>query len=270
MKYYKRLRPSLGTFVEIGTREKSVNKECAIDEAFNAIARVNKLLSFHNPNSELSRLNNSYGKVIELHPLSMRVLKLAKLIGQYSNGLFNCTVAGILVDKGVLPNHFDSDFLKSGNCNDIELYKNHARLCRPVLISLDGIAKGYAVDYAIFTLKKHGLETGWVNAGGDLRVYGDILLPTQRRELTGGFSNLGNLHNAALSTSWIKPHHDQTYPGWIVAGNKGKPVEGTWSILAKKSWLADALTKVAGLVTQEKRSILIEQLGGKLVQPVSS
>ena len=81
------------------------------------------------------------------------------------------------------------------------------------------------------------------------------------------FSSLGSIKNAALSTSWIKPHYDQTCPGWIVAGSTGRPVEGTWSILARKSWLADALTKVAGLASKEQRAGIIEQLGGKLIQP---
>lgn len=267
MNHYKRLRPLLGTFVEIGTNSQEENKKQAIDTAFDAIKKINDLLSFHDPDSELSRLNKSDGNEVKLHPLSLRVLRLAKLISRQSNELFNCTVAGTLVNKNILPNHFDREFLERGNSHDIELDNHQARLRRPVLITLDGIAKGYAVDYAILMMKRCGLNSGWVNAGGDLRVYGDIALPIQRRELSDGFSNLGHLKNAALSTSWIKSNYDHAYPGWIVAGNEEKPVEGSWSILAKKSWLADALTKVAGLAKKEQRSTLIEQLGGKLIQP---
>ncbi len=268
MNHYKRLRPLLGTFVEVGTNSEEENKKQAIDDAFNAIEKIHHLLSFHKPDSELSLLNKSNGKAVELHPLSLRVLRLAKLIGQYSDDLFNCTVAGKLVNKGILPNHFNTQFLDSGNYNDIELYKDKARIRRPVLISLDGIAKGYAVDYAILTMKKNGLNSGWVNAGGDLRVFGNIALHVQRRELQGYLTSLGNLKEAAISTSSIRSKHNNDYPGWIIHGNTAKPTEGTWSILARKSWLADALTKVAGLANSEQRSTLIEQLGGKLIQPV--
>ena len=55
----RRARPLLGTFVEIevaGTVESAVNQ--AIDAAFDAIASVHRLMSFHDPDSDVSRLNS--------------------------------------------------------------------------------------------------------------------------------------------------------------------------------------------------------------------
>ncbi|RDV24218.1 hypothetical protein DXV75_15440 [Alteromonas aestuariivivens] len=37
-------------------------------------------------------------------------------------------------------------------------------LRRPVLITLDGIAKGYAVDLGVRALKLAGIKAGWINA----------------------------------------------------------------------------------------------------------
>ena len=267
MNHYKRLKPLLGTFVEIGTIIQDQNTEYAIGTAFKAIEKIHHLLSFHDPNSELSRLNRSNGNLIELDPLSYRVLRLAKIIGKYSNELFNCTVGGVLVNKDILPKHADVDFCEYGNSNDIELYENKIRLGRPVLITLDGIAKGYAVDYAILVLKKQGVTSGWINAGGDLRIFGDIALPVQRRELNGSLSDIGHLKNIALSTSSITTSN-KTYPGYIVKSDSGKCHQGSWSVMARYCWLADALTKVAGLADNEHRHNIIEKLGGKLVQPV--
>jgi thiamine biosynthesis lipoprotein ApbE len=51
-------RPLLGTFVEveaIGAAELAVERAVAL--AFDAIERVHRLMSFHDPDSDLSRLN---------------------------------------------------------------------------------------------------------------------------------------------------------------------------------------------------------------------
>ena len=41
-----------------------------------------------------------------------------------------------------------------------------------IWLDYGGIAKGYAIDKAINTLKRHGIENAIVNAGGDLRSIG--------------------------------------------------------------------------------------------------
>src|SRR5437762_3907929 len=45
--------------------------------------------------------------------------------------------------------------------------------CAACDYALDGIAKGFAVDCAVETLQLAGLRAGVVNAGGDLRVFGE-------------------------------------------------------------------------------------------------
>ena len=44
----------------------------------------------------------------------------------------------------------------------------------PVWLDFGGIAKGYAVDLAVAKLRRAGVHTGAVNAGGDLRVFGTL------------------------------------------------------------------------------------------------
>jgi thiamine biosynthesis lipoprotein len=47
------------------------------------------------------------------------------------------------------------------------------RFACPVIVDLGGIAKGFAVDRAVEALRRCGVSSGFVNAGGDLRVFGD-------------------------------------------------------------------------------------------------
>lgn len=259
------MRPVLGTFVEIGadTGHSHANIEQAINAAFFVIQTIHDLLSFHELNSELTRLNQAHGAFINVHNHTIRVLRLARGMMISSEGLFNCTVGGMMVDSGVLPNH-GGHAAPSGRAGDIEIKNGQVKLNRNVKITLDGIAKGYAVDCAIAVMKRHGVASGWVNAGGDLRVYGNMTLPVQRRELDGSFTALGSLQNAALASSHVGVECDANFPGRIV-GERAIPALGIWSVMSHFAWRADALTKVASLANEHDRDDIVSQLGGKMV-----
>jgi FAD:protein FMN transferase len=269
MNKVKRMRPLLGTFVEVGAQSAHTIPESAVNAAFAAVERVQVLLSFQDAESDLSRLNRAGGEAVALHPLSLRVLRLAQNMTCASNGLFNCTVGGALVRKGMLPDHGTGAWMDSGEAGDIELRGDKARLQRPVLVTLDGIAKGYAVDYAMRAMQRHGVEAGWVNAGGDLRVFGDLVLPVHRREMDGSHARLGGLRQAAIATSCVREAPDAAFPAWIVA-DAHPPAPGVWSVLARTAWRADALTKVASIAQRGERAGLIRKLGGRLVDGVAA
>lgn len=262
------MRPLLGTFVEIGINSyhNPTNSEEAINAAFSAIQIIHNLLSFHKPSSELSLLNQSHGVAVKAHGHTLRVLCLAKGLMRASNGLFNCTVGGMMIAHGVLPNH-GGDASASGHADDIEIHHGKVALKNNVKITLDGIAKGYAVDCAIAALKRNGIISAWVNAGGDLRVYGDMVLPVQRREIDGSFSALGSLQNSALASSQVSAVYDKDFPAKIVS-DCNTPELGVWSVMSHYAWRADALTKVASLASAHERIEIIEKLGGKIVYPI--
>lgn len=267
-KYYRRMRPLLGTYVEIGIAFPSKHiTENAVTAAFAAIETVQRLLSFHDPDSDLSRLNRSSGEPVDLHPLSLRVLRLARHMSRASDGLFNCTVGGALVNRGVLPDHGGPVVQDHGDANDIEICARRckAKLRRPLRITLDGIAKGYAVDYAVQALKTRGIGAGWINAGGDLRVFGDMALPVRRAINNNGCTMLDHMRESAIATSVVRGIPDSRYPGCIVTGGAGIPAEGVWSVTAAMAWRADALTKVAALAEDAAREPLVRRLGGRLV-----
>jgi thiamine biosynthesis lipoprotein len=265
----RRMRPLLGTFVEIGARIGAgggPDADAAITAAFAGIETIQRLLSFHDPDSDLSRLNRRPGDEIELHPLSLRVLRLARCITRASGGLFNCTVGGALVRLGRLPDHGGAPPLEYGTADDIEIFpdRNSARLRRPLRITLDGIAKGYAVDHGVRILRRQGVDSGWINAGGDLRVFGELRFPVRRPELDGSFTSFGELHRTALATSSVCNIPDSRFPGCIVAAGAQTPATGMWSVLAAQAWRADALTKVAALAQDAARETLLRRLGGRL------
>jgi thiamine biosynthesis lipoprotein len=263
----RRMRPLLGTYVEVGAH--GPQADAAIEAAFASIEQAHALWSFQSPRSELSSLNTNPCQRVPMRQVTLRLLRLAKALMRASNGAFDCTVGGLLVDKGVLPSHGGPNPLPSGTFDDIKLGSTWACLRRPVRLTLDGIAKGYAVDLAIDAMRTRGAQSGWINAGGDVCAFGDLTLALQRREFDGVLSPLGGLRNAAAATSRTTdsdtPQCDD-FPACIVTANPNSaPAPGVWTVLARTAWRADALTKVAANTPPALRHGLISLLGGRLV-----
>jgi FAD:protein FMN transferase len=154
----------------------------------------------------------------------------------------------------------------------VRLDHSSARLLRPVRLTLDGIAKGYAVDLAVQCLRQHGVRQGWVNAGGDLRAFGEFTLPVHRRESDGSLRSLGGLRQAALASSWVQPAqgHDPDFPALLVGPADQQPRPGVFSVVARTAWRADALTKVAAACPPPHRAALLQRLGGALIAPAAA
>jgi len=262
MNTFKRMRPALGTYVEIGiVGTPSAIIDVAFTRAFDRIALIQQLLSFHHPDSDLSRLNCAYGKPVVCHPLSIRCLNLAKTMTHMSKGAFNCTLGASVVKQGALPAPLTNEEpLAVGNASDLQLQGLTAQLRRPLWITLDGIAKGFAIDSAILQMKMAGIQCGWINAGGDIRAFGNITLPISIRDHLDRNHVLGGIRNAAIATSTTVFSKDQ--PG-LVLNTTGEPSQpASWSVLAHYAWRADALTKVAANTPPSVRAITVAKLGG--------
>lgn len=240
-----RCKPLLGTYVEISADQGSNE---AIENAFAAIERVQSLMSFHNPNSELSQINaRSHLEPVEVHDWTFAVLSIAKDIHQASNGLFDCGVGAKLQSASLLPNHHDNERTEYGGLENLTIINsNKVSSNKPLLLDLGGIAKGFAVDKAVEALKAAGVNSGSVNAGGDLRVFGSIPRvitvrhPSNPKELV----NAGTLENGAIASSGLYYANHKVSP--IINPNDMKHIQfgGSFSVLAPQCVYADALTKV--------------------------
>lgn len=263
------MQPGLGTYVEVCAHARSRPlAEHAVDAAFSALRRAHARWSFHDPDSELSRLNRSPGARVNLSPESLRLLRLALALMVCTDGAFDVTLGGLLVAAGQLPDHAGRSALDRGTTTDLIVGPGWAMLARPVRITLDGIAKGFAVDLAVAALRRARALSGWVNAGGDLRAFGGVTVPIQLRDEGGRLSPVGGLCNLALASSCVSTRslsHDPSVPGRIVGHETQPAAPGLWSVLATSAWRADALTKVAACTPASRRHETLSRLGGRLV-----
>lgn len=269
----RRARPLLGTLVEIraagGLPEAPLH--AALDAAFAAVERVQALMSFHDPASELSRLNREAAQ----HPVAVdaqthEVLAAATALSALSAGAFDVCVGTPLRHWGYLPAG-EGMAAPGASWRDIDLLEDgRVRFHRPLCLDLGGIAKGYAVDCAVAALRDAGVERALVNAGGDLGGFGPA--PWQvglRHPLSPAHSvHTLELRGEALATSantFSRRRRGAGEVSPLLDPRSGRPWLGqaSVSVRAPDCLHADALTKVVLFATPEVAERVLEAHGAQ-------
>lgn len=261
----RRAQPWLGTLVEVAVSDETAC-EPAMRAAFEAVAEVHRLTSFHDEASDLARINRAgIGEEVAVHPRTAEVLAVALALVVESEGLFNPFCAPRLVAWGQLPAPVSAGPVPDWRARSDALALDGTRLRKnaPAWIDLGGIAKGYAVDAAVDALRSRGMRGGCVNAGGDLRAFGDIdwpvLLRDARRPEVAAWST--QLRDGALATSatyFSRKNRQGKETSALVHGTRGMPLltEASISVAAPTCILADALTKVVAASNDEHHPLL--------------
>jgi len=248
----RRCRPLLGTFVEItaiGSDETALHR--VAHQAFAEIKRIQDLMSVHDPESELSLLNlEAENRPVTVSRETFEVLRCASWLAVESKGAFDFTVAPILARWGILPEVLQRE--NPGNWRNVLLLRGRqVRFLRPLALDLGGIAKGFAVDKAIETLRRGGVMSAVVNAGGDLRVFGAPSFTVHLRHPSCPqiLARTIAVQEAALATSspcFTERRWGGRRVSHLVNPLRRSAVIGVVSVTvrARQCWLADALTKV--------------------------
>jgi len=254
----KRARPLLGTFVEVRIESTDRGDELVmIESAFAEIEAVHRLMSWHQPDSDVSRLNREAARrPVRVDERTWEVLRLARQVSEDSNGAFDITVEPWLRRRGILPEDTGNEIAAGApvGFRNVELLPDHrVRLARPVRVCLDGIAKGYAVDRAVERLRNSGAKAGAVNAGGDLRVFGPRAQALHLRDPRdpSRLLPLPPLRDEAAATSATYFARSALTRNPILDPRCGAPASAvSVTVIAERCAVADALTKVVALLLQ--------------------
>src|SRR5262245_42707217 len=270
----RRCRPLLGTFVEVATSgTNAASLESGINEAFAAVEKVHRLMSFHDPDSEVSRMNrDAFPKSVIVHPWTWKVLETAQRLARESNGVFDIAIARLLASRGYLPKReYRPD--NAATWRDIFLRKNcRVFFRRQLVIDLGGVAKGFAVDRAVAALKASGVKAGIVNAGGDLRVFGPVSQVIHVRHPARPTFAAGTvrLFERAMATSGVyfaRRRHRGQYVSPLLNGCTGRAAREltSVSVAATECMVADALTKIVFALREQAASLLSRYRADALV-----
>ncbi|MFN3689734.1 MAG: FAD:protein FMN transferase, partial [Fimbriimonadales bacterium] len=207
---FSQVRMGVDTRIVVYAREEAQ----AVRACRAAYARISELehqMSDYRADSELNRLcQQAVGRWVRVSPELFYVLWRGQKLAQQTNGAFDVTV-GALVRlwrearrTGTLPDEATLQAAKARSgyhLLELSLPRRAVRLkTAGMQLDLGGIAKGYACDWALRTLRRHGVPHALIQMGGDI-VAGDAPPNEQgwRVALAEGGTTL--LRNAALSTS---------------------------------------------------------------------
>lgn len=239
----RRAKPLLGTLVEVACEAADeATALCASQAAFAAVAQVHHCMSRHEPGSDLGRLNAAApGAWLAIDAQAVAVLAFALALSRQTGGVFDVCASSA-----------------QGSSRDLELDTANRRVRKhaPVQADLGGIAKGHAVDMAVAALRAAGAVRGWVNAGGDTRVFGALALPLRVRAPWDLSQTLPctQLRNQAAATS---ASYLLDTPA-LRHGITKNPVDvrASWTVVAPKCIAADALTKLVAASGDTRHPVL--------------
>jgi len=248
----QRMQLLMGTKVEIIAQGKKEDiLEDAVDKAFKDIERLERKLSRYNPDSMISRINQSAGESpVRVDDETFMLIQKSVEVCAQSNGAFDITILPVLMlwkidnDNPVPPDDADvKEKLKQTGCQKIVLDEKTHTVFLPekgMGIDLGGIAKGYAVDSAVRVLKNNAVRSGLVNAGGDIVVFGargkgmaiGIQHPREREKIIAKIY----LSDGAIATSGDYERfyiYNGVRYSHIINPKTGYPVQGEASVSVK-------------------------------------
>nr|AIA12667.1 ApbE family [uncultured bacterium] len=237
-RWQRRARPLLGTLVEVGTsRHDPARWKRCIDAAFDAIASVQTCLSRFEPLSDIAAFHAlEPGRWMVVRPHTTAVLAAAQRLHRESGGRFDVSL-GSARDGWLL----DGSRLQ--------------RRSAAATLDLGGIGKGYAVDAAVEAMQAVGCESGWVNAGGDLRTFGSARLTLLLRdEASGGVRPFATLRDGSFATSHFGPNSRNCLANGSADGAGMRHI----SVASPQCMWSDALTKVVAASGDCAHSLLSE------------
>lgn len=187
-----------------------------MDDIYAEALRLQRIFNFYDPKSELNMLNRK--RALNVSDELLFVLKNALKYSEMTHGKYDVT-------------HGKNFFLRKSGLNIMTLgcsYKNIRidgnsvkLLHKDVLIDLGSIAKGYIGDKIIDYMISLGIENGFVDARGDLRIFGNVpeIIGIQHPRADMGIHPMV-FENAAVATSGDYNQYVKDFRNNHILGNK--------------------------------------------------
>ncbi len=257
----------------------------ALNEAVQEIKRIEEKLSTYKEHSETNLINNNAGITpVLVSEETIALIERAIKISDLTQGAFDITYGGLdkkfwNFDKEMkeLPNIEDAQKAVSLiNYRNIEIDKKESTVFlkqKGMRIGFGGIGKGYAADAAKKVMISMGINSGVVNASGDMTVWG---LKPEGEKWSIGIAH-PSYQNAFFSKMEITNHSVATsgnYEKYVMIGGKryshtidpktGMPIKGVKSIttICPYAEFADAIATPIMVMGIEKGLNLVNQING--------
>lgn len=282
---YKKSKVLLDTFVTITVIVDSKdNADVAIENAFNVIEKFGDLINFYSDSSELSAINRSAGiQEVRVSNDTIDIIEKALYVSEKSKGAFDPTIGPAMKlwnyqDK-IKPADVEiQKKLPLVNYKNIIIDRDKSTVFlkkKDMLLDLGGIAKGYAADLAVQTLKQKGINSGLVAVAGDVKAFG---LKPYKKPWVVGIKNPRQkdnddeiiartiLRDKAISTSGDYERYfimDGQRFHHLLMPKTGYPASACQavSVIADQGAMADAFSTALFILGPEKGLKLAKEMG---------
>lgn len=264
---------ALDTIIEISIETKSKDYQSIIDSAFVLIEKLDSTYSYYQNNSKVWKMNHQGGDIILDNNL-LAMYNLASEYFQLSSNRYNIAI-GQLTDiwdfkQQIIPDNKIIEQAKT-MIDFRALNVDGNVLTKPETIKLNfgSIAKGMIVDRVIEYFINNKIESGLINAGGDIRIFGKskpIQIGIQHpRETRNEIIEILSITNKAVVTSGDYERY------FIVNGQRyhhildpltGYPANNCVSVtvIASSAMEADALSTTLFLLDPESGLKIVNSL----------
>lgn len=253
----------------------------SIDKAFGRIEYVDALMNNYDNSSDLSVLNRQ-GYITDANPDLVYVINRSAYYSETSQGAFDISIQPLLDlwkskfspgGTNAPPTGEEiNETLKLVDHSAIIIENRNITLGEGMKLTLGGVAKGYAVDLAVESLLEDGIESGFVNAGGDGRYIGtkagDIpwKVGLQNPEKSEEAIAVMDIEDMAVATSgnYERYFNEAAKVSHISDPRTGYPSQSLMSatVIAGSAMDADAFATALFVLGEEDGMEMIEKLDG--------
>lgn len=252
--------------------------ESALDAAFAELETVEQVMSLYRPDSQVCRLNRDKS-LKDPHPYLVDVLTAATTMSRQTGGAFDITVQTFwdlhskCLRNGGFPTEAQVETARQTiDWQCVEITSALIRLRSPAeLITLNGIAQGFAADRALAALQACGIQQALVNTGeiGSLGRKSSTqpwIAGVQHPRDPDAYSTLASLDGRSLATSG---DYETTFSADFSKNHIFDPRTGqspqelaSVSIVASSGMQADALSTAAMVLGADRTLSLVQSMPG--------
>ncbi len=167
----------MDTIVDIKIETKQKNTNDILDNAFKLMEGYENKFSFYKEESIIWKFNNSIIDSLFLDEDLKEIISISKELYDKTEKHYDITIGALSeiwdFDNEVIPTN--EEIAKAIKVTDFKKLKiENGYLHKPdgMKINLGSLAKGYIIDKTVEYLEQQNVISGFVNAGGDMRIFG--------------------------------------------------------------------------------------------------
>ncbi len=264
----------MDTIVEIKGTSAQNNVESIIDSTFKLMESYEKQYSYFDSTSNIYRFNHSESEYLKLDDDLLQMLNLSNELFYNSDSLYDVSI-GPLSDlwnfsrKEIPADASIATALKQVGFDKLQI--GNKKIFKPSKMKLNfgSLVKGFIVDKAVEYLKSKDIYAGYVNAGGDMRLFNlktdlkiGIQHPRKNKNKLVGVLSLQD--NAVVTSGDYERYFVQNGRRYhhIINPKTGYPHKNTISVtvISEKALLGDAYSTALFLLNPQKAISLANKI----------